>query len=481
MTTAPSEKIISRLKTSLATIAGPVTLADASVKSGLALHDAKSGLNFLVAEYRGNLAATNQGELLYSFPTGFSKPWEAQEKFAEMWAKTKKFGIGVLKFLVRAWITVVMLGYVVIFALILLALTFSKSSDREDSHSSLSSTLMFHTLLRLILDSLFWTFHPFSPFYVGHDNFYDYRPKAKKAPFYERVNRFFFGPEEKVVDKEELTKLALQEIRAQKGRIGLLDLMRVTGMSKEEADPFMAELMLNHDGDVLVSEHGGIIYEFPTMRKTALSEITPPSPPVWQKREVMPPFTGNDTGSNVLIAGLNGFNLVMSSVAIANGWTIEKFQYIFNVAASKIPPELLPPPPEGTPLLLGWIPLVFSLALFAIPVLRALGRGKKQQEINAKNGKRGLIRVILTKLGFFGIKEEVLRQGWEEAALAKPESKELTREIIKLGGELELNEHDAPLYRFKAIEAELGALKQARTQASSHEAAIGEVVFSSSK
>lgn len=278
-----------------------------------------------------------------------------------------------------------MLGYVVIFALIILALTFSKSNDREDNHSSLSSTLMFHTLLRLIFDSLFWTFHPFSPFYVGRSDYNDYyQPKVKKAPFYERVNRFFFGPEEKVVGKEELVKLALQEIRAQKGRIGLLDLMRVTGLSKEEADPFMAELMLNYDGDVNVSDEGGIIYEFPTMRKTALVESHPSPQAIWQTREIMPPFTGNDTGSNLLIAGLNGFNLVMSSIAISNGWTIEKLRYIFAMASTKIPHELLPPPPEGTSLVLGWVPFIFSAALFLIPTVRALTRGQKKHKLMQK-------------------------------------------------------------------------------------------------
>ncbi len=64
-----------------------VTVADASAKSGLSLDDAKNGLNELVAEYRGTLAATSDGELLYSFPTGFSKPWETPEKLSALWKK----------------------------------------------------------------------------------------------------------------------------------------------------------------------------------------------------------------------------------------------------------------------------------------------------------------------------------------------------------------------------------------------------------
>lgn len=481
MTTKPDEKTLMTMQSAIGSHAGPLTLADAATKSGLSLERTKEALNYLVFEYRGGLAATSEGELLYSFPTGFSKPWEKKERLEQFLQKIKKTSVGILKFIVRSWISIVMVAYVVIFALILLALAFGKSSDRDEG-PSFSGTLMFHTLLRLILDSLFWTFHPFSPFRIQHDEYYDsYRPKIAKMPFYERVNRFFFGPEEKTPGKEESIRLALQEIRAQKGRVGMLDIMRVTGLSKEEADPFMAELMLNYEGDVVVSDEGGIFYEFPALRKSALNQSPPSPPPVWHYREVLAPFTGNPAGSNALIAGLNGFNLIMSLIGIANSWTIDKFRYIFTVASSNIPPELLPPPPDGTPLIFGWIPFIFSSMLFLIPIVRALNRGNKQRQVDVKNGKRGLIRAILSKLGVNGIKEDVLKQSWMEQSNAKVNEKEFTHEVIRLGGELELNDHDAPVYRFKAVEEEMRALYAARQKAQKSETYVGEVVFNSAK
>lgn len=473
------QKIVTSLMNSLSTTKGPLTLADASTKSGLSLHETKLGLNFLISEYRGALSVTSEGELLYSFPTGFTKPWHQQEMLEKWLKKAKKGFLGVLKFVVRAWICIVMVAYVAIFALILIALTFSKSNDREES--SFGGTLMLHALMRLVLDSLFWTFHPFSPFNVMQDDFYDRgRIREKKMPFYERVNRFFFGPEEQVFDREEATRRILQEIRAQKGRIGLLDVMRVTGFSKEEADPFMAKLMLDYEGDVLVSEQGGIYYEFVAMRKSAEREFHQAVPPIWHKRELMPEFTGNPAGSNMLIVLLNGFNLLMSSVAIANSWTVEKLQYFFAIASSKVPIENLPSPPEGVPLVLGWIPLIFSATLFLIPIGRALTRPKKKREIDNKNGKRGLLRVILSKINPRGIKEDVLKQGWTEQAKAPVDEKEFMREIIRLGGDIEMNEA-TPTYRFHALEAELKALENAREKASNKEASIGEVIFNSQK
>src|SRR6202035_2828662 len=105
-----------------------------------------------------------------------------------------------------------------------------------------------------------------------------------KVPLYERVNRFFFGPPEVPVDPRETERLVLAAIRAGKGRIGLADVMGVTGLPREEADPMMARLMLDYEGDVDVSEDGGIVYRFAAIRKTASETTTEREPaPAWTR------------------------------------------------------------------------------------------------------------------------------------------------------------------------------------------------------
>ena len=195
-----------------------ITLADVATKTGLSLGDAKEGLTHLLAEFRGGLMATADGELLYSFPSGFAEPWERQEKWDLLVQKVKKSVLGVMKLVVRAWISIVMVAYVVIFALILIALTFSKSSEREE-RSSFSGGLMTHMLMRMVLDAIFWTFHPFSPFRIDNDQHGQRYKKRDQTPFYERVNRFFFGPEEKPFDVNEAKRLTLQEIRAKRAAL----------------------------------------------------------------------------------------------------------------------------------------------------------------------------------------------------------------------------------------------------------------------
>src|SRR5580693_3242227 len=50
-----------------------LTVADAAAKTGLALRDAENGLKWLSTEFRGQLRVTAGGELVYVFPTGFTK------------------------------------------------------------------------------------------------------------------------------------------------------------------------------------------------------------------------------------------------------------------------------------------------------------------------------------------------------------------------------------------------------------------------
>lgn len=481
--TKEATRLGNKLKSLIPPPKGNLSIYDASAQSGLSLNETKLGLMNLVSEFRGHLSATATGELLFSFPHGFTKPWVKLEKAEIAWAKLKSTALGVAKFVVRAWITVVMVAYVAVFAVILLAMMFGKNSDRDDG-PSFGGAMLFHTLFRLILDSLFWTFHPFSPFAVQHKQIDDYSygrsfRREPKKPFYEKVNGFFFGPEEAPEDPLAHKRALLSEIRAQNGYIGLFDVIRITGLCREKAEALLTKLMLDYNGDVQVSSEGGITYQFKEMLKSTEEKRTERPPSVWQKPLKLLSFTGNDSGSNLLIAGLNGFNFLMSTVAIANSWTLEKLHYIYTYSTSNMPEMLMPPPPTGTALILGWVPFWFSLALFTIPISRALNRTKEKARINRENGRRGIIKAILTKLRPGGVKEKILETEWKSVAKVEPTKRELTREVAQLGGEVEIQESGTVLYRFPELESEAAALNKERKAPSTSE--IGEVVFSSSE
>ncbi len=480
----------------------PFTVADAAAKSGLALRDAERGLTYLGHEYRGHLRVSEEGELVHVFPTGFTKPWETVDALQKAFSTAKKGLAGAMRFVVRAWLTIAIFGYVGIFLAVMIGLTLARQggSDRDNGFPGGQVAAV---LFRVLLDALFWTFHPFSPLAVepygqagyGYSGARRYGARTRdETPFYEKVNRFVFGPTEAPEDPREHERLIVAEIRARKGRIGLADVMRVTGLSRDAADQRMARLMLDYDGDVTVSEGGGITYRFAALRKTADERQSPVGPPpVWTRPKELPRLTGNEMGANVMVALLNGFNLLMSLVVLGGNFTLAR---IWNVWSMARHPDLGIEPLgyDGVPLALGLVPLVFSLVIFALPLGRALLRPFEARAVARENGRRGLLRAILEHARTrTPATENSLREAWSRAAGAQPSDAELGRAIVELGGDVDLEasehtkvrvgarvEEGSPVrYRFADLEAEAEALEDERSHASDEEAKLGKMVFTS--
>ena len=466
----------------------PVTVADAAAASGLALRDAERGLNWLTSTYRGHLRVTEEGQLLFLYPYGFTKPWETGDALRDAFRAVARAVGGVARFVVRAWLTIAIFAYAGAFLAILLGLTLARqgSSSRDD----LPGSALLYVVFRVLADALFWTFHPFSPLAIGMGpraaeseptSRWERREAAKPdVPFYEKVNRFVFGPTDPPHDPRAMERRVLAEIRAQKGRIGLGDVMRVTGLPREEADPMMARLMLDYDGDVDVSEGGGITYRFEALRKTALEVGEPRPTPAWMERKSVPPLTGNPAGSNVLVGLLNGFNLVMGLFALDANLTLGRLVNLYDMIRAPHHLVVPPIPYDGIPIAFGIVPLVFSIALFALPLGRALLLRLRAREVAHENGRLGLLREILTRVGAKEpLTEPALEQAWAQAAGQPPAPKELTRVVVELGGDVQIEESGEVRYRFVDLETEAEALEEERAIAKDEEAKVGRVVFGS--
>ena len=474
----------------------PMTVADASVASGLAQRDAEAGLHWLTSEYRGHLRVTEDGDLVHVFPHGFTKPWETREATARFIASIGKALFAAGRFVVRAWLLIAMVAYALIFVALLIALTFARGSNDRDNGIGAGAGLA-GGLFRAIGDALFWTFHPFSPLYIGssYGSGYGYAGAPRSArmrdpnevPFYEKVNRFVFGPPAPPVDPQAMRARILEEIRAQKGRIGLADVMRVTGLPRHEADPLMARLMLDHEGSVDVAEQGGIIYRFESLRRTADEATDGARAPLrgarkqaaWDAPAKLPPLTGNPGGSNLAIAALNGFNLLASGWVLAHGLTISN---LFTLLTYH-PPRGAPPlvlPYDGVPIALGLVPLFFSAALFVLPMVRALVRMGQEKKVAQENARLAILKEVLTRAPKKEpVPDEALRSAYRIATGADPTSKEITARVVDLGGDVDVGPEGEVRYRFADLEAEAEALEDERAHASPGEAKLGRVVFAS--
>ena len=448
----------------------PLTVADAAARTGLALRDAENGLKWLSSEYRGQLRVTSEGELVHLFPTGFSKPWEGRDARRQAVKAVGHALAGTMRFVVRAWVAVVLVSYAAIFVALLIGMTFARQgNDSNSRRGGLPGGLLAYGFLRVVGDALFWTFHPWSPFAVGYGGMgwgagampQRTRAEGPKVPLYERVNRFFFGPHAPPEEPRENERLILAAIRAGKGRIGLADVMRVTGLPRDKADPMMARLMLDYDGDVDVSEDGGIASDT-TEREPA---------PAWTRSKPLPPLTGNPVGANLAIAAINAFNLFMGLWGIENNMTLERAIHLFD----KVPHIMVD---TGVPIALGIVPLVGSALLFLLPLGRALVRPMRAKGAVEEKGRLAVLHEVLDRVR---VKQPVTDAGvaeaWKSATGESAPGKRLDRELVALGGDVAIEESGATKWRFPELETEAAAVEAERDAAAEDEARLGAVVY----
>ncbi len=438
------------LEKTLARERGELTVADAAARSGLPLRDAEDGLRWLAAEFGGHLAATSKGEILYSFPRGLVRPPETR-LLRRIGRGIVKAVAGVGRFIVRAWVSVVLIAYAVAFLALMIAL--AARSDRDEGPGEAIGVV-----LRVIAEALWWTFHPFSPVYWGREPYWLHpgagqgafgrrrmpaMPAQPKVPFYEKVNRFVFGPPKVERDPREQERLVLAELRRQKGRVAPADVMRVTGLEREEAERVLLRLVVDYQGDIEATDNGAVVYRFKDLRTTAAAaagerEMTAP-PPIWTQRVPLPALTGNSGGSNVLFGVINGFNLLASSYVLANGLTIERLTALIGQMGERFPQPL--PPVDGIPLVLGAVPFAFSAALFLLPLIRSLRRSSQKAKVARENGWRGMLKVVLTgRQGRVEMTPAELARAWITAGGKAPSENELRDAVRAAGGEVDVGD-----------------------------------------
>jgi len=137
------------------------------------------------------------------------------------------------------------------------------------------------------------------------------------------------------------------------------------------------------------------------------------------------------------------------------------------------------------------------LALFALPVVRAVRRRFQARRVARENGRRGLLRLLFGKeaerpsvaaasgepaptdrLIERHAPEEVAA-AWSAAAGRAPGEHELAEAVRSLGGELDLGADGKLVYEFDVIARERAAVQGERARAANDEASPGAIVFSS--
>jgi hypothetical protein len=470
---------------------GRVTVGDAVAATGLPQDQVESTLHQLLETRRGHLEVGETGTLVYRFD-----PRLIQRDAEPLLARVgRRIGVG-LREAFKVWIVLMLVVYFVVFVVLLLAALVAGQS-REGGRSRGRGFGLGGRRGGGFPSFWFWYFF-WRPGWGWRRPYYGHRWERRyagtrgesKVPFIKKVFAFVFGPDAPRPTQAQKDRSVIRLIRARKGVLTAAELVQHTGLPLQEAEEEMARLMAAYAGDVKVTPGGVLTYVFPDLMVSASGTVTEREPdPAWRRLEPAKSVTGNDSKSNALIGGLNGFNLV---AAVTAPW------FIF--------PRL----GFGGPLAwlgLVWVPAVFSVLFFAIPLLRSVAvqrRNRKRQERNLRKillghvlwaslsgkeagwvtaaGARERTRSLLPAPG------TAARRGRQEPAESNlPEESgwepgfldQLQRLTAEFDGEVEEMQDGTPRYRFPEIRTEFRGAEEMRRGLRLERQSVGDIVYAS--
>lgn len=354
---------------------GRATIGDITAATGLVRDEAERQLRALLEHRRGHLEVGSEGDLVYRFDRRLISR-EAEPLGARLRRLAWRGFVAGFKI----WIMAMLLIYFVVFVALLLAALFAGNRDSDDGGGWSEGRGRRGGGLHLPMGDFWLWYWLWSPDWGRRRRYYGegYGERGargrKGPPFYRKVFAFVFGPDEPASTPADRDLEHLRFIRSRRGVVGVTDFVQYSGLTRAQADEELARLMAAHQGEVEVTDDGTITYLFPELMVSAHGPVRERVPvPAWQRLETRRPLTGNSSSTNVIIAGLNGFNLL---------------------AAAAAPVVIFPRLGIGGPtaeIALIWVPLAFSATFFAVPLLRMAGVARD----NAQRGLRNVRRVIL--------------------------------------------------------------------------------------
>lgn len=451
------------LRRALRGLGGRATVGDVMAATGLAQADTESGLRKLLETYQGHVEVGEEGDIVYAFQRRLLR-----RDHTPFWIRFRAAAARVLKTAFKIWIVVMLVVYFVVFVTLLIAALIAASRGNDRNGGSILGGGRrggggFN------LPFLFWIWAPDwrlgQPYYGNRFE----RRSGKKVPFYKKVFAFVFGPDRPRPSLRHRDRGVIRLIRARKGTLTVAELVRHTALTVPEAEEEMGRLMGAYAGDVHVSRGGELVYSFADLLVSAHGRVRAREPaPSWRRLEKAAEFTGNKTGTNVLIGSLNGFNLL---------------------AALSAPVLIFPPlglGGLGAEIGLIYVPAVFSTLFFSVPLGRWLGHRAENARRRLRNVRKMLLAMAFrqsigaaTPLSVEGATDDV------RIALVDPDigagdvRKQLQEMAAEFDAEVEPADSGRIVYRFPSIRASLLGGEEVRSALRLDKRSVGRVVYSS--
>ena len=467
---------------------GESTIADMIAGTGLPKFQVEQAARLVLDEYAGRLKVTDSGELLYYFPSGMRSATRGAGPGLRRFLKTfLRVAAKVLSFLFKVWIVVMLVGYFIAFVAILLAAILasfaaSAASRSERGRSSRSGggfggTFLFMRLLDTALRMWFVS------------NLMRDPKRAPGRPFYKSVFAFVFGEGDPNSgwDERERTYV-LSYIRGKRGVITIEELMTLTGREYDEAQLLVNRYMVEYEGEPGVTEDGTLIFSFPALLRTSEAQqraaaAVPVLNPAGKK---LLAFSANKPKTNGWIAFFNAFNLafggyflllslLQGAAALGRGGPL-----VYSFTGGLLARAGIPPVPFMA-VVLGIVPVAFSVLFFLVPILRKARQNRENARIREEAlRKRVYARVLSNPASVNPSDIPPVEAPIDPRGFPTVRRRILDRFAALKKAEPILQEKDGSFsYRFAELERELADLESYRRAVDLSKLEVGKTVFDS--
>jgi hypothetical protein len=497
------DKVEGRLVSYLKRRRNESTVADMIAGTGLPKYQVEQAAKVVLDEYAGNLKVTDSGELLYYFPVGMRSTVRGFGPSVKRFWKTFLRGAArVLSFLFKIWIVVMLVGYFLVFLLLMIAAiiaTFAASaaggrSDRDrGSRRGGDGFGAMYLVMRLLDFALRMWFY--SSLLQGMQGTRRQRPPGR--PFYQSVFGFVFGEGDPNADWETREKTrVISYVRSQRGVITIEELMALTGRNNDEAQALINRYMLEFEGEPRVTDNGTIVYAFPELLRTTEGEQRSFGAAALGGAAVKKtvPFSSNKPKTNGWISFFNAVNLLLggfflsyslspAASALAAGvpaaHTSGYLATLYYVALSFLRSANINPV-TLIAIVLGAVPLSFSVFFFLIPLLRKIRLDRENQRIREENLSRKIYAGILENP--LGVRPEAFIP--TDADSTPKQLETVRKKIIDRFAALKSAEPvrlaDGRFsYDFKEVEREMADAREYRKKIDLKSFEVGKTVFDS--
>jgi len=455
----------SRILASLRRLKGRGTVGDVIADSGLAADSTRAGLKTLLESHRGHLAVADSGELIYEFD-----PKMIERGSEPLLARVSQAAGKVVRAGFKAWIVTMLVVYFAIMVALVIAALFANKGGNDSrggwsgGRRSRGGGLHFDPLI------WYWIWGP--RWRIGRP-YYGQRwertlDKGDKVPFYKKVFAFVFGPDRPKPTQAQLDRGKLRLIRARNGVLTTAELVEHTGATFDDAEDEMGRLLGAYDGEAVVSPNGEVVYAFPGVMASVESGRSVREPnPAWLRLEHPRELTGNTSGANAIVAGMNTFTMV---AAATSPW------FIFPRLGITGPAAFIG---------LVLVPLVFSVLFFAGPLVRMAGVGLENRRRKTRNVRRLLLGLVYQRALDQGppIGEdeahEFVSSRLPEGTTSPATTTAVLREIAsELDADVSTDDEGTLGYTFGEIREQFAASEAMRSSLRLERRKLGDVVFS---